>query len=290
VQSFDQHFSTSDALVRTIGTADIVVIMRERTPFDRAVFDRLPRLKLLVTTGMKNAAVDLEAAKAHHVTVLGTEGSSRATTELTWALILGAARSLVAENLALRSKGQWQNTLGTELYGKTLGLLGLGRIGSQVAQIGLAFGMKVMAWSQHLTAERAQALSVQWAPSLYHLLQHSDFVSVHLQLSERTRGLIGSRELEQMKPSAYLINTSRGPIVDESALKSALSQGTIAGAGLDVFEVEPLPDDHAFRSLHNVLATPHIGYVSYETYRNWYPQIVEDIESYLAGQSIRQLI
>jgi len=289
-KTFTQHFFHQEDLVAAIRDAEIVVIMRERTAFDRALFARLPRLRLLITTGMKNAAIDLTAARDHGVTVLGTEGGSRATTELTWALILGLARSLVQENLGLRSQGPWQQTLGTELYGKRLGLLGLGRIGSQVAQIGLAFGMKVDAWSQNLTTERASQIGVERSPSLPDLLAKSDFVSIHLVLSDRTRGLIGAQQLAMMKPGAYLINTSRGPIVDDKALKSALAQHTIAGAGLDVFDKEPLPDDDAFRRLPSVLATPHLGYVSQETYRNWYAQIIEDIESYLHGAPIRSLL
>jgi phosphoglycerate dehydrogenase-like enzyme len=190
-KTFNQHFFHQEDLVAAILDAEIVVIMRERTAFDRALFARLPRLRLLITTGMKNAAIDLTAARDHHVTVLGTEGGSRATTELTWALILGLARSLVQENLGLRSQGPWQQTLGTELYGKRLGLLGLGRIGSQVAQIGVAFGMKVVAWSQNLTTERASQIGVKRSPSLPDLLAESDFVSIHLVLSDRTRGLIG---------------------------------------------------------------------------------------------------
>ncbi len=287
---YHQHVAERDALVAALADAEVVVLMRERTRFDRQVFERLPHLRLLVTTGMKNAAVDLDAARDHRVMVLGTKANSRATTELTWALILGVARSLVPESLGLRSGGPWQRTLGTELYGKRLGLLGLGRIGGQVAQIALAFGMDVWAWSQNLTIEHASALGAKYAPSLEHLLAQSDFVSIHLVLSERTRGLIGAEQLAQMKPWAYLINTSRGPIVDQAALKEALTRGDIAGAGLDVYDQEPLPLHDAFRTLPNVLATPHLGYVSRETYRLWYAQIVEDIEAYLSGHPVRSLL
>lgn len=287
---FRRHFATADALVDAIADCDIVVAMRERTRFPRAIFDRLPRLKLLITTGMRNPAIDLEAAREHRVAVLGTEGGSNATAELAWALILGLARSLAAENAALRANGPWQNTLGTELYGKRLGLIGLGRIGSQVAKIGLAFNMRVSAWSQNLTPERAAQCGVSLAPSLNALLSESDVVSIHLVLSDRTRGLIGAREIALMKPTAFLINTSRGPIVDEGALQSALTAGAIAGAGLDVFSEEPLAEDDRFRSLGNVLATPHIGYVTRETYQRWYAEVVEDIESYLANRPVRSLL
>ncbi len=290
VRTFRNHFSERHDLLQAISDCEIVVIMRERTRFDRDLFAQLPQLQLLVTTGMKNAAVDLEAAKAHGVTVLGTEGGSRATSELTWALILGLSRSLVPENSGLRHAGPWQTTLGVDLYGKQLGLVGLGRIGGQVARIGQAFGMNISAWSPHLTDERADSFDVRRAESLATLLQQSDFVSIHLVLSEQTKGLIGRRELALMKPSAYLINTSRGPIVDEEALKEALAARQIAGAGLDVFGIEPLSDEDAFRSLPNVLATPHLGYVTEETYRVWFAQVVEDIESYLAGEPVRSLL
>lgn len=287
---YREHFAQSDALVEAIADCEIVAIMRERTRFDRGLFERLPKLKLLVTTGMKNAAIDLEAAKDHGITVLGTDGGSRATTELTWALLLGLARSIVPENQGLRANGPWQTFVGVDLHTKHLGIVGLGRIGSQVAEIGRAFGMEVSAWSQNLTRERTDALGIALAPSLPALLAQSDFVTIHVVLSERTRGLIGPSELSLMKPTAYLINTSRGPIVNEAALKAALTSGTIAGAGLDVFGVEPLPPDDAFRSLPNVLATPHIGYVSQDTYRRWYAQVVEDIATYLDGHPVRALV
>ncbi len=289
ITTFHHHIDNEDALVDTIQDFDIVVAMRERTPFSASIFRRLPKLQLLVTTGMRNAAIDIAGASAHNVTVCGTEGSSFATGELTWALILGLARHIVEENQTLRSGGRWQSTVGTDLHGRTLGVLGLGRIGSQVARIGLAFGMRVGAWSQNLTAERAKEVGVELMPSKEALLESSDFVSIHLVLSDRTRGLIGQRELSLMKPSAYLINTSRAPIVDQSALIESLEHGRIAGAGLDVFEVEPLPPDHRLRTLPNILATPHIGYVSEDTYRAWFRQVVEDIAAFLAGSPVRRL-
>lgn len=289
VHSLQRHFDREDELVRALSDYDIVVIMRERTPFRESLFARLPRLKLLVTTGMRNASVDLAAAAAHGVVVCGTPGNSEPTVELTWALILGLARNIVQENHALRTNGPWQSTVGTELYGKRLGLLGLGKIGSRVARIGLAFGMEVAAWSQNLTRERADEVGVRLAASKEELLANSDFVSVHLVLGERTRGLIGAADLKLMSPSAYLINTSRAPIVDHAALLDALQNRSIAGAGLDVYEVEPLPENDIIRTLPNVLATPHLGYVAQGNYRTFYQGALEDIQAYLAGAPIRTL-
>ncbi|WP_225442791.1 D-2-hydroxyacid dehydrogenase family protein [Paenibacillus lycopersici] len=286
VKVFAAHFETEDEVAAAIGDCEIVVIMRERTPFRRTLFERLPRLKLLVTTGMRNASVDLAAAAERGIVVCGTPGGGEGTTELTWALVLGLARKLVQENEALRGGGPWQSTVGVDLIGKRLGLLGLGRIGSNVARIGQAFGMEVAAWSQNLTADKAAAAGVRLAASKEELLESSDIVSVHLVLSERTRGLIGARELGLMKPSAYLINTSRAPIVDRTALLDALRGGMIAGAGLDVYETEPLPADDPIRSLPNVLATPHIGYVTEDSYRGFFRGIVQDIEAFLNGSPI----
>lgn len=289
VKAFSQHFQSENALAEAIKDFDIVVIMRERTPFRASLFARLPRLKLLVTTGMRNASVDLAAAAAHGVTVCGTASSSTPPVELTWALLLGLVRNLVGENSALRSGGPWQSSVGVDLYGKRLGLLGLGKIGSRVARVGLAFDMEVIAWSQNLTEERTEAVGVQLAASKEALLESSDFVSVHLVLSEQTKGLIGAAELARMRPSAYLINTSRSQIVDQDALVEALRKGQIAGAGLDVFDTEPLPEGHVIRDLPNVLATPHLGYVTESNYRTYYREAVEDIQAFLAGSVIRVL-
>ena len=289
VKVFRHHFDHEGALVEAIRDCEMVVAMRERTPFRSSLFDKLPNLKLLITTGMRNAAIDLFAASQHGVVVCGTQGSSQATSELTWALILGLAKHLVQENQALRANGSWQSTVSVDLEGKQLGLLGLGRIGSQVAKVGQAFGMHVSAWSQNLTEDHAESLGVKRAASKEDLLKQSDFVSIHLVLSQRTRDLVGERELKLMKPSAYLINTSRAPIVNRQALLRALEERWIAGAGLDVFDVEPLPADDAFRSLPNVLATPHIGYVSETTYRTWYRDAIEDVQAFLAGSPVRQL-
>ncbi|MEE3662868.1 D-2-hydroxyacid dehydrogenase family protein [Brenneria sp. g21c3] len=276
-------------LAAELAEADIIVIMRERTPFTAALFARLPRLKLLVTSGMRNAAVDLAAAKAHGVTVCGTDSGSAAPVELAWAQILGLARHLISENLALRRNGPWQSTVGIGLSGKRLGLLGLGKTGRRMARIALAFGMEVSAWSRNLTAEDAASVGVTLAASKEALLSDSDIVSIHLVLSERTRGLLGAAELARMKPSALLINTSRAAIVDQSALLHALRAGNIAGAGLDVFDSEPLPADHPLRTLPNVLATPHLGYVADDNYRIYFTQAVEDIQAFLAGTPLRAL-
>ncbi|MER6004348.1 D-2-hydroxyacid dehydrogenase family protein [Nonomuraea angiospora] len=289
VTSFRDHFTARDDLVAALRDYEIVVIMRERTPFPAEVLDRLPNLRLLITSGMRNASVDVAAARARGVTVCGTASGSTAPVELTWALILGLARHLLPEATALRADGPWQSTVGTDLHGRTLGLLGLGKIGSRMAAIGRAFGMDVVAWSQHLTEERTDALGVRLAPGKDALLAESDVVSVHLVLSDRTRGLIGERELSLMRPASYLVNTSRAAIVDQEALVAALRAGRIAGAGLDVFELEPLPAGHAFRTLPNVLATPHLGYVTELNYGTYFREAVEDIDAFLAGAPIRTL-
>ncbi|MEQ4714872.1 D-2-hydroxyacid dehydrogenase family protein [Nonomuraea sp. B19D2] len=287
--SFRDHFAGQDELVAAIHDCEIVVAMRERTPFPAEVLDRLPNLRLLITTGMRNASIDLDAARARGVTVCGTGSSSTPPVELTWALILGLTRHLLPEATALRTGGPWQSTLGTDLHGRTLGLLGLGKIGTRMAEIGQAFGMDVVAWSRHLTQERTDALGVRLAPGKEALLSEADIVSIHLVLSDRTRGLIGERELSLMRPGAYLVNTSRAGIVDQAALVAALKAGRIAGAGLDVFETEPLPASHELRTLPNVLATPHLGYVTELNYRTFFRGAVEDIDAFLDGAPIRRL-
>ena len=263
--------------------------MRERTPFTAALFARLPNLKLLITSGMRNASVDLAAAKKQGVTVCGTGSGQSAPVELTWALILGLARHLVTENNSIRHDGPWQSTLGFGLSGKRLGLLGLGKIGQKMAHIAQAFGMEVCAWSQNLTAERAAEHSVTLCASKEELLRTSDVVSIHLVLGDRTRGLLGENELAQMKPTALLINTSRAAIVDQNALLDALQKRVIAGAGLDVFDIEPLPAKHPFRTQPNVLATPHLGYVSDGNYQVYFTEAVENIQAFLAGSPVRML-
>ncbi|MEU3334960.1 D-2-hydroxyacid dehydrogenase family protein [Streptomyces sp. NPDC002144] len=287
--SFSEHFASEDELVSALAEFDIVVTLRERVPFAASLLTRLPRLKLLVASGMRNSVIDYAAAEARGVTVCGTASSSTPPVELTWALLLGLARGIVAENNALRSGGPWQQTVGADLHGRRLGLLGLGKIGGRVAQVGLAFGMRVSAWSQNLTKEHADEVGVELAPSKEELLATSDFVSVHLALSDRTRGLLGPAELALLKPTAYLVNTSRAAIVDQDALLAALHEGRIAGAGVDVFDVEPLPTDHPLRTAPRLLATPHLGYVSRANYETYYGQAVEDIRAFLDGEPVRRL-
>ncbi len=261
--------------------------MRERTPFPRELLERLSNLKLLVTTGMRNASIDMGAATNLGIIVCGTHGSGPTAAELAWGLILALLRHIPQEFESVR-QGYWQTTLGTDLKGKVLGLLGLGNLGSHMATIGRAFGMSAIAWSQNLTAERA----AQFGATLVtrdNLFAQSDILSIHLQLSDRTLGLVGARELSLMKPTAYLINTSRGPIVDEKALVQTLEAHAIAGAGLDVYDQEPLLPGHPFIRFDNIVMTPHLGYVTRETYQRFYQDTVEDIISYLRGQPLRVL-
>ncbi|MFD9569272.1 D-2-hydroxyacid dehydrogenase family protein [Streptomyces sp. NPDC059982] len=289
VVCFSEHFDSEDDLAEALAGFEIVVTLRERVPFPGSLIARLPGLRLLVASGMRNSVIDFEAAARHGVTVCGTASASTPPVELTWALLLGLARGIVPESAALRAGGPWQSTLGADLYGRRLGLLGLGKIGERVARVGLAFGMEVVAWSQNLTKERADEVGVTLTASKEELLRTSDFVSVHLALGERTRGLIGAPELALMRPTGYLVNTSRAAIVDQDALLAALRGGTIAGAGLDVFDVEPLPADHPVRTAPRLLATPHLGYVSRGNYATYYGQAVEDIRAYLDGEPVRVL-
>jgi phosphoglycerate dehydrogenase-like enzyme len=276
---FNDHIADPAAIIDRLLPFDVVCVMRERTPLPRDIIQRLPRLKLIASTGPGNASIDMAAAAEHGVSVTATGYSSTPTIELTWALILAGARHVVPESNAVRAGG-WQTTVGQELEGKVLGVVGLGRIGAQVARIGLAFGMKIIAWSQNMTPEIAGAAGATMVPKS-ELFRQADIVTVHLVLSKRTRGLIGAAELEVMKPTARLINTSRGPIVDEAALIAALQSHSIAGAALDVFDQEPLPAGHPFRSLDNVLATPHIGYVGEDLYRTFYHDVVTSISAWL---------
>ncbi|MFF7866162.1 D-2-hydroxyacid dehydrogenase family protein [Streptomyces qaidamensis] len=289
VVSFDRHIEGEDDLAAALAGFDIVVTLRERVPFPGSLIVRLPRLKLIVASGMRNSVIDYAAAEAHGVTVCGTASSSTPPVELTWALLLGLARGIVEESNALRSGGPWQSTVGADLHGRRLGLLGLGKIGGRVAQVGLAFGMRVSAWSRNLTHERADEVGVERAGSKEELLAGSDFVSVHLALGEGTRGLLGPAELALLKPTAYLINTSRAAIVDQDALLDALHAGRIAGAGVDVFDIEPLPADHPMRTAPRLLATPHLGYVSRANYATYYGHAVEDIRAFLDGTPVRRL-
>lgn len=285
--AFRDHVADESKLIERLQPFGIVCLMRERTAMPARVIDALPKLKLLVTTAMWNAVLDVEHANRKGIPVTGTQSIQSGTPELTWLLLLALGRHFEQERRNLR-EGGWQTTVGMDLRKRTLGLMGLGTIGTRVAKVANAFGMRVLAWSRNLTPERAQEAGATWADKAT-LLAESDFVSLHLKLSERTHHLIGAAELRAMKPTAYLVNTSRGPLVDEQALVQALREGVIAGAGLDAYDVEPLPPDHPFRTLPNVVATPHIGYVTEAQYRLFYPQIVEDIRAWLDGQPIRLL-
>jgi phosphoglycerate dehydrogenase-like enzyme len=284
---FTDHLSDEAALAERLAPFEIVVAMRERTPFRRSLFERLPALQLLVTTGARNASIDLAAAQAHGVTVCGTGYVSPPTSELTWALILALARHVPEEDANVRAGG-WQTTVGADLAGRTLGVLGLGRLGRRVATIAQAFEMDVIAWSPNLTAERAAEAGAELV-SKADLFGRADFLSVHIVLSDRRRGFVGAPELALMKPTAYLVNTSRGPIVDQAALLDALHAGRIAGAALDVYEPEPLPDDHPLRRAPRTVLTPHIGYVTAGTYEIFYRDAVADIAAWRAGAPLRVL-
>ncbi|MGC6371846.1 D-2-hydroxyacid dehydrogenase family protein [Pseudomonas sp. K2I15] len=274
-------------LIERLQGFEVICVMRERTTFDQALLQGLPKLKLLVTGGMRNAAIDIPAAKALGIQVCGTDSYKHAAPELTWALIMASTRNLLAEANSLRDGG-WQVGLGGDLYGKTLGVLGLGSIGQKIARYGQVFGMRVIAWSENLTPERAAEAGVTWV-SKRELFEQADVLSIHLVLSDRSRGLVDAEALGWMKPTAQLVNTARGPIVDEAALVDALANGRLAGAALDVYAQEPLPAGHPFRQLPNVLATPHVGYVSEQNYRQFYEQMIEDIQAWAKGVPVRPL-
>jgi phosphoglycerate dehydrogenase-like enzyme len=288
VQVFQDHLADEDALAKRLEPFEVVVAMRERTPFPRSLVEQLPNLKLLVTTGARNASFDMAALKERGITVCGTRGSRTSTAELTWGLIIGLTRHIAEEDRNIR-EGRWQTTIGPSLSSMTLGCLGLGNLGSQVARVGKAFEMDVIAWSQNLTQERCDEAGARLVTKDA-LFSQSDVVTVHLVLSDRTRGLVGESELALMKPSAYLVNTSRGPIVDEAALIRVVEQGRIAGAGIDVYAEEPLPADHPYRTLKNTLLTPHIGYVASDGYEFMYGDAVEDIKAFLAGAPVRAVV
>lgn len=279
--------SDTATMIERLKGFEVICVMRERSTFDKALLQGLPKLKLLVTGGMRNAAIDISAAKTLGITVCGTDSYKHAAPELTWALIMASTRNLLAEANSLRA-GHWQVGLGGDLHGKTLGILGLGSIGQKVAQFAQVFGMRVIAWSENLTPQRAAESGVTWV-SKQALFEQADILTVHLVLSDRSRGLVDAEALGWMKPSARLVNTARGPIVDESALVQALESGRLAGAALDVYAEEPLPVDHPFRRLPNVLATPHVGYVSEQNYRQFYAQMLEDIQAWANGAPIRVL-
>lgn len=287
VTVFDSHIPDPARVAGMLQPFDIIVAMRERTPFPKALIDRLPNLKLLVTAGMRNLSIDMEAARGADVVVSGTEMLGYPAFEHAWGLILALTKQIAREDQVMKSGG-WQQGYGIGLSGKTLGVLGLGKLGGQLARVGLAFNMNVIAWSQNLTDERAAEIGVRNATK-DELFGASDIISIHMVLSERTRGLVGATELAHMKPTSYLINTSRGPIVDEAALISALQTSAIAGAGLDVFDVEPLPVDHVFRQLDNVVLTGHTGFVVRELHQLVYGQAVENIATWLSGVPLRVL-
>src|SRR5699024_6256073 len=287
VEFFTRHIADRDELVRDLSGFDVVVAMRERTAFPSAVLERLPELKLLVSTGRRNPAIDVAAARRLGIVVSATGSVPYPTAEHTWALILSALRHIPTEVRAMR-EGGWQSTVGGDLHGRTLGLLGLGRLGSRVAAVGRAFGMHPIAWSQNLTGEHAAEHGAT-AVSRRELFTDADVLSIHLVLSDRTRGLVGEDELATMKQESLLVNTSRGPIVDEQALVAALGHGRPGHAALDVYDREPLPADHPLRALPNALLTPHIGYVTEDVYRTFYRDAVADIAAYQEGAPIRSL-
>jgi D-3-phosphoglycerate dehydrogenase len=289
VEFFDRPLSTVDEAARALGDFDVICLMRERMAMPAALIQRLPKLRLICVTGAHNRTLDLHAATQRGIVVSHTENASteHPTSELTWALILAAARRIVREHQSVRA-GRWQTTVGQTLHGRTLGLLGLGRVGKTVARIGSAFGMKLLAWSPNLTAQRAAEADARLV-SKSELFAGSDVVTVHLVLSDRTRGIVGAEEFALMRKDSILVNTSRGPLIQEAALIDALRERRLGVAALDTFDSEPLPANHPFRSMDNVLATPHLGYVTEDTYRQFYASTVENIEAFLAGQPIRLL-
>jgi phosphoglycerate dehydrogenase-like enzyme len=289
IKVFNDPFGGPDEVVRALQSFGIVCAMRERTPFPRKLIEALPDLRLLITTGMVNRAIDLEAAKERNVTVCGTPSFGNPTTGIAWGLILELTRRIGYENARLKGGALWQSVLGTDVEGLALGVIGLGKLATRVAEVGKAFRMKVFAWSQNITPERARAAGVEYAASKEDLLRQADIVSIHVPLTATSRALIGAKELGLMKPTALLINTSRGPIVEEAALIAALRERKIAGAGFDVYDIEPLPLDHPLRKLDNVVLTPHLGYASLQNYRAYFGGVVEDIRGFLDGKPVRVL-
>jgi D-3-phosphoglycerate dehydrogenase len=286
IKVFNKPFANQEEAIKAMQGFAIVVGMRERTPFARKVIEALPDLKLLITTGARNNSFDVKACAERGVTVCGTGAAGSPTTGITFGLMLELTRRIGFENARLKAGAPWQVTVGRDLEGLTLGILGLGKLGQRSAAVGKAFGMKTIAWSQNLTEDKAKAAGADYV-SKDDLFRSADFITIHNVLSDRSRGMVGAKELVLMKKTAYLINTSRGPIVDEKALIAALQNKTIAGAGLDVFDIEPLPLDHPFRKMDNVVITPHLGYVSEQNYRKYFPDVVEDIRAWLAGKPVR---
>ena len=288
VKVFNAPIGDDNAVIKALQGFTIINMMRERTPFNRKVIEGLPDLKLLITTGARNNSIDLKAAAERGVTVCGTGGIGKRTAAVAIGLMLELTRHIGFENARMKSGAPWQTTLGDDIEGKTLGVLGLGKLGQRVAATAKTLGMKVIAWSQNLTPEKAREAGADYV-SKEDLFRNADVVSIHVILSDRSRGLVGAKELGLMKKTAYLINTARGPIVEEKALIAALNAKTIAGAGLDVFDIEPLPVDHPFRKMDNVVLTPHLGYVTEQNYRKQYPDVVQDIRAWLDGKPMRLL-
>jgi phosphoglycerate dehydrogenase-like enzyme len=288
VTAFNHPFASEQAAASALSDFEIVCAMRERTPFPRALFEALPKLKLLITSGMRNAAIDMEAAKSRNVVICGTQYGRDPTAGLAMGLILELTRNIGRENARMHAGEPWQKHIGIEIEGRTLGVVGLGKLGARVSGLAKAFGMNVIAWSPNLTPERCEAAGVGYA-TREQLFSTADIITIHMVLSERSRGLVGASDLARMKPTAYLVNTARGPIVDESALLDILRERQIAGAAVDVFSVEPLPADHPFRKLDNLVLTPHLGYVTEESFRAHYGQMVECIDTWTKGEPPRRL-
>jgi phosphoglycerate dehydrogenase-like enzyme len=286
IKVFNAHLGGADKVVPALQGFDVVCAMRERTAFPRAVIEKLPELKLLITTGLRNASIDVAAAKERGIVVCGTPSVGNPTSGIAIGLMLELTRRVGYENARMKAGVPWQTTIGMDLEGLALGVLGLGKLGARTARIAQAFGMKVIAWSQNLTPEKCKEVGVDHVGK-EDLFRQADIVTIHVVLSQRTRGLIGAKELGLMKPSAYIINTSRGPIIDEAALLAVLRERKIAGAGLDVFDVEPLPIDHPLRKMDNVVLTPHLGYVSMQNYRAYFAGVVDDIRAFLDGKLVR---
>ena len=285
---FEQPFASQDEAVAKLKDFEIILAMRERTAFARSMFDRLPNLKLMITAGMRNAAIDFDAAKDHNVVLCGTNFARDPTAPLTMGLILELTRNIGRESARMHAGEPWQTHLGIEIEGRTLGVIGLGKLGTKVAKLAQAFGMNVIAWSPNLTAEKCKEAGVTYA-SKEALFSTADVVTIHVVLGPRSRGLVGREDLLRMKPTAYIVNTARGPIIDEQALLEVLQQRKIAGAGIDVFSVEPLPIDHPFRKLDNMVITPHLGYATAEVFSGHYTQMAEGIDAWLKGEPLRRL-
>jgi phosphoglycerate dehydrogenase-like enzyme len=286
IKVFNEHLGGPDNVVKALQGFNVVCAMRERTPFPRAVIEKLPDLKLLITTGLRNASIDVAAAKERGVVVCGTPSVGNPTSGIAIGLMLELTRRIGYENARMKAGVPWQSTIGMDLEGQTLGVLGLGKLGTRTANIAKAFGMKVIAWSQNLKPEKCKEAGVEYV-SKEDLFRQADFITIHVILSQRSRGLVGAKEIALMKPTAYLINTSRGPIIDEAAMLAALRDKKIGGAGLDVFDVEPLPVDHPLRKMDNVVLTPHLGYVATQNYRAYFAGVVDDIRAFIDGKPVR---